>query len=223
MATLSLKNVVEFQNKLLGWFKTKRRKFPWRKKGLTNYQLIIAEILLQRTKAETVAKYYEGFIRDFPNWQALVRTDVSQIENALRPLGLYKQRAARLSRLALEMVHRNGKIPASREELEQMPFMGQYIVNASLLLIHGQRVPLIDVNMARVFERYYKEREMSDIRYDPYLQKLAFRYADHPWSKELNWAILDFAALVCRARDPRCEECMLCDKCRYFLKTRELK
>ena len=48
-----------FQDKLLSWFKNNgRHYFAWRQKNLTAYEIVIAEILLQRTKAETVEKFY---------------------------------------------------------------------------------------------------------------------------------------------------------------------
>jgi A/G-specific adenine glycosylase len=48
------KKIEFFQHAILEWYHTNGRKFYWRKKGLSNYQLVIAEVLLQRTKAETV-------------------------------------------------------------------------------------------------------------------------------------------------------------------------
>lgn len=60
---------------------------------------------------------------------------------------------------------------------------------------------------------------MADIRYDPYLQDLARRVVDVTMSKELNWAILDFAASICKAVKPLCVNCFLNEKCLYFCAT----
>jgi A/G-specific adenine glycosylase len=70
--------------------------------------------------------------------------------------------------------------------------------------------------MARVLERYFGERKKADIRYDPYLQSLAKRIVNHVYSKEINWAILDIAALICRARNPLHEKCPLREHCIYY-------
>jgi len=197
MAEITDYNITEFQYRLLKWFKKNGRVFPWRGKGLSNYQLVIAETLLQRTKAETVSKFYVQFIKDFPDWSTLVNADILTIEEYLRPVGLYRQRAKRLKNLAIEMQKRGGKLPKERDILESIPFMGQYIANAVELIIHKKPSPLIDVNMARVLERYFGKRKMVDIRYDPYLQELAYKVVNHKNAKEINWAILDFAALIC--------------------------
>jgi A/G-specific adenine glycosylase len=145
MATTTQKNISKFQQTLLTWYDTDGRHFPWRNKRLTQYQIIIAETLLQRTKAETVSKFYSQFIKDFPNWRNLAQVDTAIIEQYLKPIGLFRQRAKRLKNLALEMVKRKGKLPRDRAELESIPFMGQYIANAVELIINKQPSPLIDV------------------------------------------------------------------------------
>jgi len=215
MAAVTTKNIGKFQQVLLAWYDTNGRHFPWRNKHLTQYQIIIAETLLQRTKAETVAKFYRQFIKDFPNWSALAQADPDEIEQYLKPIGLYRQRANRLKKLASEMVKRKGKLPKDRVELESIPFMGQYIANAVELMIYKQPSPLIDVNMARLLERYFGKRKKSDIRYDPYLQKLSLKVINHSKTKEINWAILDFSALICRSRNPLCHECCLAKSCLF--------
>jgi len=205
-----------FQEQLLAWYEEHGRTFPWREEGLTDYQYVIAEVLLQRTKAETVAKFYTQFIIDFPNWHSLAEAYSAEIEEYLRPIGLYRQRSVRLQNLAKEMVARNGVLPRDRADLESIPFMGQYIANAVELVIFNQPSPLVDLNMARVIERFFGPREMADIRYDPYLQATAYEISNHVSAKKINWAVLDFAAIVCKAQRPRCEICSINLYCKYF-------
>jgi A/G-specific adenine glycosylase len=208
---------VEFlQQQLLIWYKSSGRRFFWRRKGLSQYQYIIAEVLLQRTKAETIAKFYPSFFAEFPNWQSLATAELKTIEVFLKPVGLYTQRALRLQNLAKEMVKRKGRLPRDRHDLESIPFMGQYIANAVELVIFNQPSPLVDVNMARVVERFFGPRKMADIRYDPYLQELAYKIVNHVNAKYINWAIWDFAALVCQAKKPKCEICLLNSSCHFY-------
>lgn len=204
-----------FQEQLLLWFKTSGREFPWRDPSLNTYQIIISEILLQRTKAETVSKFYQNFLITFPDWENLANADLKSIEEFLKPIGLFRQRAARLHKLAVYMVEKMGILPSERNKLEDISFMGQYIANAVELLIYKKNKPLLDVNMARVLERFFGSRKMADIRYDPYLQELASRVVDHKKSKELSWAILDFAALICKSRNPKCSNCIMNKLCSF--------
>lgn len=209
-------SIQHFQLTLLSWYSEYGRHFAWRESNRTEYELVIAEVLLQRTKAENVAKYYTGFVHRFPNWEALATAGQELLAFHLRPLGLATQRAQRLYALAMEMVRRQGVLPTNRVELESIPIFGQYIANAIELVIFDQVAPLLDVNMARLLERYFGPRKLVDIRYDPYLQELAKRVATHTFTKHLNWAILDFAALVCQATRPRCPGCVLNRTCSFF-------
>ncbi len=61
---------------------------------------------------------------------------------------------------------------------------------------------------------------MADIRYDPYLQKLSYKVVNHSRAKEINWTILDFAALICKSQKPIFKSCQLNANCSYFKEVR---
>ncbi|MFS2187242.1 hypothetical protein ACCC92_11260 [Mucilaginibacter sp. Mucisp84] len=217
MEIIDEKKILHFQAKLLAWFRIAGREFRWRQNKLSPYEYIIAEVLLQRTKAATAAAFYDTFLASYSNWDAIDRESLPALTSFMKPIGLQQQRAGRLKNLAAEMVRRKGRLPRDRKKLEKVPFMGQYLANAVELVIFKRNTPLMDVNMARVLERYFGPRKLADIRYDPYLQNLGAIVARHKKSRYVSWAILDFAALICQARKPRCEVCMLQKNCRFYL------
>jgi A/G-specific adenine glycosylase len=61
-----------------------------------------------------------------------------------------------------------------------------------------------------------RPRRLADIRYDPWLQAAAKWFVRGPRPSEINWAVLDFAALVCKARRPLCQECPVNHYCTFF-------
>jgi A/G-specific adenine glycosylase len=204
-----------FQSEILTWFKTNKREFLWRKNSASNYIRILSEVLLQRTKAETVNRYLPNFLRKYSSWVKLGNATEAELIEVLKPLGLNNQRGKRLYKLAQNLKTKNGVFPKHRSLVEEMPMMGQYITNAFELFILKKPAPLLDVNMARVIERFFGPRKMVDIRYDPYLQKLSHELVNHDSSIDINWAILDFAALICKPK-PNCLECPLRTKCLFF-------
>jgi len=212
---ISEENIDYFQKRLLCWFNKNGRYFPWRKKSATNFELIISEVLLQRTKAERVSEYLPIFLKKYSSWNKLGMASEQDLQDILKPLGLYRQRGTRLFKLAQELKIKNGRFPKERNLVEDISMMGQYITNAYELYILKKKSPLLDVNMARLLERHFSQRKLADIRYDPFLQTLAYRVVNHEKSKELNWAILDFAAMVCKSRKPGCEYCMFKKKCNF--------
>jgi A/G-specific adenine glycosylase len=207
--------IARFQERILKWYLVDGRRFPWRDESASDYMIILAELLLQRTKAETVSKYYYDFLKKYPSWEDIKNADKEELSSLLRPFGLINRRTITLKLLAAEMVKRKGDISRERNELELLPGIGQYIANAILLFCHGEPHPLLDTNMARVLERVFGKRKLADIRYDPYLQSLSYEVIKCDKPKEINWAILDLAALICTIKIPKCFICPVYNLCNY--------
>jgi A/G-specific adenine glycosylase len=203
-----------FRRNLLKWYGRHGRDFPWRRKSATNYEAIVAEVLLQRTMAEAVRRRFPRFIAEFPSWRRLSLASYHRLSAHLRPLGLWRRRVRSIARLAKLVAERGGRLPKERHEIELLPGVGQYIANAVELFCYGRPMPLLDGNMARVLERVFGPRKLADIRYDPYLQQLARDVVNSRNAKEVNWAILDLAAKVCVLRNPLCQSCPLRAICR---------
>ncbi|WP_441253487.1 hypothetical protein [Bradyrhizobium sp. 613_E4_N2_2] len=200
---------------LLTWYKREGRKFAWRADDASAFQRIVSEILLQRTQAGTVDRFFASFFERFTDWRDIHSACEETVGESLKAIGLWRRRAIALKALAAEMVGRNGEFPAERTQLEALPAIGQYVASAVLLFVHGRPSPLLDSSMARLLERLFRPRKLADIRYDPELQALAHEFFRSRRSIELNWAALDVAALFCRRANPVCSTCPLQKKCNY--------
>ncbi len=198
-----------FRSRVLRWFDLQGRQLPWRQPDQSAYRMIVCELLLQRTRAESVAKIYSTFFDAYPSWVSLSHAQRSELVPILRPLGLWRRRVEVIMELAQALQKRHGMLPPTRRDIEELPGVGQYIANAIELIGFGTPRPLLDVNMARVLERYFGPRNLADIRYDPYLQDLAQGVVECEESLSLNWAVLDLGAMVCTTRSPQCPVCPL--------------
>lgn len=201
---------------LRAWSRRAGRTFPWRSSKTSTYEAVVVEVLLQRTTASAVSHFYAGFFERFQDWESLAAASEADLEVFLRPLGLWKRRAAALTGLARYAVSRRGVFPTDPAAHVEIPAVGQYVSNAILLFQEGKPAPLLDVNMTRVIERFVRPRRLVDIRHDPWLQAAAGWFARHE-ARATNWAVLDFAALVCKARAPLCEDCPVASRCTHFL------
>lgn len=204
-----------FRSRLLEWYDSNKRDFPWRKEGVSNYELIFSEILLQRTQAGTVGKYYDTFFGKYPDWESLILASDDDLVDIFKPLGLHHQRAKRVRKIIEEYKLRNGILPKNRSELQESSFATLYVSSAYELFVLKKRSALLDVNMTRVLSRFFGQPECKDRRNDKVIQELASNVLNVKACKELNWSILDFAALICQARKPRCGECLLKDRCNF--------
>lgn len=201
---------------LLQWAEQDGRVFPWRLPGASTYERIVVEVLLQRTTASAVGSFYPAFVDRFPSWETLAAASTDELEIFLKPLGLWRRRAASLLGLARYAAAVSGEFPRGAASHAEIPAVGQYVSNAISMFQHGLRTPLLDVNMARVIERFVRPRRLADIRYDPWLQAAAHWLVRGETPERVNWAVLDFAALVCKARTPLCRSCPVSSRCRYF-------
>ncbi|NOD82641.1 hypothetical protein [Ruegeria sp. HKCCD6119] len=199
---------------LLEWYSINGARFPWRCPSASDYERICVEVLLQRTRRETVSAIYEEFFFRFPTWESIAECPEDELGQFLKPLGLWRRRAVSLKALASYASSMGGQFPSTTVELKDVPAVGQYAGNAILLFQHDQARPLVDVNMARIIERVLRPRKLADIRHDPWLQSAAhWLVRDHPI--ETNWATLDFASSVCRKNNPRCRDCILRNRCAF--------
>lgn len=207
--------LTKLRHSLLAWYEAEGRALPWRSPHTSVFERICVEVLLQRTRAETVAAIYADFFERFPSWKSLARSGIAELEEAFKPIGLWRRRARSMKSLSEYAAARAGCFPDDPAELAKVPGVGQYVANAILLFQHDQPRPLVDVNMARVIERFVRPRVLADIRYDPWLQAAShWLVKDRPI--ETNWATLDFAAKVCTARTPRCHCCPVSARCGWL-------
>lgn len=197
---------------LLHWFEQKGRAFPWR--GYTSaWHVLLAEMLLLRTRADIVAKHVDTLIDRFPTAAAMATEELSNVEDALRPLGL-RWRAERLHELSRVIVDRyRGDVPLDRTALMELPGVGPYVASATLSKLTGQKVLLTDTNTVRVAKRVAGLSLKGDVRRLKRVQEAIASLFNGP-AGAVEWlAILDLGATVCVPRNPRCVECPIGHLC----------
>lgn len=193
------------------------RIFSWRQER-TPYRVYLAEILLQRTRAEQVEPVFNYLISKCPDIK-LLKKRFEEAKLAMRSLG----RTCRLHYLesGLEYIieRYGGEIPVGKTELLSVPGIGDYV--ASAIRIFGFGVPdtIIDANVVRVFSRLYGLEADGETRRKRSFIEMAARHVPEVMFVEYSYGILDFAALVCRPLDPRCRECGMNIICEYKKKT----
>ena len=197
------------------------RIFPWRSTK-NPYKILIAEIMLQRTRAEQVVPIYKRFIDKYPDPFSLSETTLIEIERDLFPLGL-KKRGQNINKLAeqLTTIH-NGKVPNNKEDLLKLCGVGNYIANAVLNNAFGLAVPTVDVNFARIVVRVFSLYS----KYPFQKNKEVWEFAEYLISiagnsgRIINLAILDIGSSICTAKKPLCKKCPLCQICDYSKENR---
>jgi A/G-specific adenine glycosylase len=204
--------VVAFRRALTRWGRANRRSFPWRETD-DPFRILVAELLLQRSRGKTVANVYDELFHRWPTALMLSRARVGTIEGVIRPLGLIR-RAAQLKEMAREVTVRGG-VPSTPDELLELPGVGPYAAGATLAVAFGTRAHVVDGVTARVYRRYFGLPGDQPASTDRALWAIVGRATPNAKVREWNWAVLDLASSVCLPKVPRCAVCPLSRDCAW--------
>jgi A/G-specific adenine glycosylase len=212
---ISAADAAYFRSRLRAWFRQHARSFPWRE-TTDPFHILLAEILLQKTDAPKVVPVYLRMVKDFPTPEAVGAARVERLSRLVAPVGL-DYRAERLRGIAAALVRdHGGAVPASEEALMLLPGIGRYIARAVCAQAFGQRRAVLDTNVVRVLGRFFGVTSLRPrARDDPQMWAVAQFLLPHRVSdaREWNWALLDFAALVCTHRHPAHSTCPVRRRC----------
>ncbi len=202
--------------RLATWFKASQRDLAFRRTR-DPYAILVAEVLLQRTRVASGLPYYERFMARFPSVRGLAAASEEEVLKAWEGLGFYG-RARNLHRAAKAIVaDRGGRIPRAFSELRALPGIGDYTAGAVASIAFGEPVPAIDGNAARVLARVFRLK--GDLARGPQrkrLQGLAASLVPPSNPGAFNQALMELGATVCRPVSPRCPACPIRPECGAF-------
>jgi A/G-specific adenine glycosylase len=206
-----------FARRLLAWYDRHGRKhLPWQRPR-DPYRIWISEIMLQQTQVDRVVPKYQEFLRRYPTVAALAKARTGELRRTWYPLG-YNIRPLRLRQIARRALREHGgSIPDTYDGLIAMDGIGRYTAGAVLSFAFKQDAPILDTNVARLLARYFGVR--GEAKRGPVarrLWRLAEAVIPAGQGHLINQAMMDYGALVCTARAPRCPSCTLRQACRSF-------
>lgn len=208
-------DIRRFKDKIVCWFDKNMRSYPWRETR-DPFKVLIAEMMLRRTKADQVKPVYEQLFSEYPDVEAMAEAEEDDIEKILYPLGL-KWRTPAFSLVAREVREKyHCKVPETRKELTTLPGVGEYVAGAVLSVAYGKKEWIVDSNIVRVFRRYFGVNTSKEGRRDRHIIEMAKIYSSGRKPRKANLAILDFTALICTPKKPKCSVCPLSDSCHYY-------
>lgn len=195
------------------------RSFPWRGEKASPFSILVAEILLKQTRAEKVEKVWPSLVARYPSVDDLANSNPDELFEMIAELGFGNQRTRALIDLVSAIKQIGGKLPTQPRELVKLPYVGIYTANAVACFAFGRREPIVDLGIVRIISRLAGVKPPKDIRRASLIWEIARALLPKKKFKEHNYGLLDFAALVCKPRSPRCDKCPIAATCAHF--TRE--
>ena len=206
-----------FADTLLAWYEENHRSLPWR--GETDpYKIWVSEIILQQTRVQQGWDYYLRFIETFPDVETLARAPEEQVLRVWQGLGYYS-RARNMHAAAQQVMDlHQGQFPSQYEDIRKLKGIGDYTAAAIASIAFGLPYPAVDGNVLRICSRIFgicddimlpaTRKQITDI---------CRKHIPHHRPGDFNQACMEFGAVWCTPKNPKCEECPFQSQC-YALK-----
>jgi A/G-specific adenine glycosylase len=184
---------------------------PWRSTSYP-YSILVSEVMLQQTRAQTVIPYYERFLARFPDAKALAEAPEADVLACWSGLGYYS-RARNLQRAARQIVAA-GSFPADYDGIRTLPGVGPYTAAAVASIAFDIPRAVVDGNVMRVIARLKGDgADIGSSKTRARFQQIAGELLDHRHAGRFNQAVMELGATLCLPRAPRCTECPVAGFC----------
>ncbi len=184
-----------------------RSQLEWR----SPWELLVATVLAAQCTDTRVNAVTPVLFAKWPTVQDLAQADLSQVEEVIRSTGLYRSKARNLIQTARTLVEAHGsRVPANMQDLLTLPGVARKTAN--IVLSHGFGIHegiAVDTHVKRLSFRLGLTRSQDPKKIESDLMPL---FPSSAWG-EINHLLVWYGREVCRARSPRCRECILSDIC----------
>ena len=205
-----------FRQRLLAWYRVHGRDLPWRKTD-DPYHILVSEIMLQQTQVDRVLPKYAEWLDKYPSMEVLAGAREKDVTKTWYPLG-YNIRPKRLQSIARESVAKyGGQLPSDEATLLSFKGIGAYTAGAIRSFAFRERAAILDTNVSRVLFRVFVAKgDPKSHAMKRHLWTLSETVMPMRHVFDFNQALMDFGALICVARSPKCPVCPMAKSCRAY-------
>jgi len=209
----------------LTWYDNNRRTLPWRVgKKSTNqlYYRILSEFMLQQTQVKTVIPYFEKFTKKFRNLKSLSKASEKKVLKLWEGLGYYRRARNLLATSKILVNKYNSKLPREIKEIKNLPGIGEYTSNVLAALIYNKSTLALDGNVKRVVSRILN-MEVEKIDFENFKNINRKNIFNTSRNSDLVEAMMEFGALICNSKIPKCEICPIKKNCKFYKSKGKIK
>jgi A/G-specific adenine glycosylase len=205
-----------FSKKLAEWYQNHKRDLPWRQ-TTDPYKIWLSEIILQQTRVSQGLPYYERFLEKFSVVERLAQAPEQEVLRLWQGLGYYT-RARNLHKCARTIIRQyGGRFPENFKSLLALPGVGEYTAAAIASIAFKEAVAVVDGNVFRVLSRIFGvDKAINTPEGKKFFSTLANELVDELHADVHNQAIMEFGALHCTPKNPKCEDCPFQGSCVAF-------
>lgn len=198
---------MSFQSEIVAWYFKNKRDLPWR--GTTDpYVIWLSEIILQQTRVEQGLPYFNKFLENFPDVAAFANASEDRVLKLWQGLGYYSRGRNMLYTAKYVVQQHQGKFPTAYQDLVKLKGVGDYTAAAISSFSNNEKRAVVDGNVYRVLSRYFGiEEAINSSAGQKLFANLAQELIADQEPSIYNQAIMEFGALHCKPKAPKCESC----------------
>jgi endonuclease-3 len=183
-------------------------------------ELLIATILSAQCTDKRVNMVTPALFKKYRTAKDYAKASQAKIENAIKSTGFFRNKSKSIRGATSTIVAKfGGKVPATMEELRELPGVGRKTANVVLGNAFGKNEGIVvDTHVARLSQRLGLTKQTDPEKIERDLMKLLPREHWTDWSHWLIW----HGRRRCYARKPDCANCevfRLCPSGKVFLRT----
>ena len=185
-------------------------------KYINAYTLLVAVVLSAQSTDVGVNKATGPLFAKVDTPEKMLKLGEAGLKTYIKTIGLFNAKAANVIALSKILVEQHAsQVPATREELENLPGVGRKTANVVLNVAFGQHTIAVDTHIFRVGNRTKMAPGKNPLEVETKLEKVTpaeFKQHAH------HWLILH-GRYVCKALTPECWRCVVRDLCPFTPKT----
>lgn len=175
------------------------------------WELLVATILSAQTTDERVNMVTEKLFKKYRSPEDYLKVSLEELEQDIRSVNYYKTKAKNIRACAQIIVEKyNGKVPDTMEELLKLPGVARKTANVVLSAGYGKNEGIvIDTHVNRLSKRLNLGKEKNRDKLEQELMKIVPK---DEWAN-FSYLLIHHGRNVCKAKNPKCDECILKDIC----------
>ena len=180
----------------------------------SHFQLLVAVVLSAQTTDIKVNSVTKELFKKYPNAVYLSKAKISDVEEIIKPIGLYHNKAINIINLSKTLVKKyNGRVINDRKILESLPGVGRKTCNVVLSNCFNVPAFAVDTHVARVSKRLQIANDDDNVNVIE--EKLMNMFPQESWCK-LHHQFIFFGRYKCHSQNPECGDCPLKKICNYL-------
>ena len=179
----------------------------------TPFELTVAVVLSAQCTDAAVNKTTPALFAAYPTPAALAQADPADVAELIRSLGFFRSKAKNLVALAQTvMADFGGEVPADVDLLQKLPGVGRKTANC--VMCEAFKDPqgiAVDTHVFRIAHRLKLAGPSADTPQK--VEDILLKVYPHDQWGYINHQWVHFGREFCRARNPRCADCIVGDLC----------